>query len=364
MVFCFHYGVSAHAGTQWVDQAMYVTTGLWPGVDLFFVLSGFLITGILLDTRDDPHFFRNFYARRALRIFPLFYGVLFLLVALTPILHLQWRPGHLAQFFYVSNIAGHVDPTLNDLLPAVSLTHFWSLAVEEQFYIIWPMIVLRARDESTLLKVCAGSILGGFVLRCLLLWLVPYHAQEWSYGELPTHSDGLICGAVAAVLVRRTELPTLILRTRLPFVLSFLCIVWMAVHYDGFGYHEAGMTAFVYPVLAVFFTCVLLRTIQSGTLFHWFGRTRFLRFFGKYSYGMYVYHVLFFPLASKMLRPAQRLMHSQVLGGLLYVFVVLALTCVVSVLSFQLYERPWLRLKSRFSYSKPRNSASKLAAAS
>jgi peptidoglycan/LPS O-acetylase OafA/YrhL len=124
------------------------------------------------------------------------------------------------------------------------------------------------------------------------------------------------------------------------------------------------MTAFVYPVLAVFFTCVLLRTIQSGTLFHWFGRTRFLRFFGKYSYGMYVYHVLFFPLASKILRPAQQLMHSQVLGGLLYVFVVLALTCVVSVLSFQLYERPWLRLKSRFSYSKPRNSASKLAAAS
>nr|WP_256369992.1 acyltransferase [Granulicella sp. S190] len=362
MVFCFHYGASAHTGARWVEQAMYVTTGLWSGVDLFFVLSGFLITGILLDTREDPKYFRNFYARRALRIFPLFYGVLFLLVALTPVFHLQWRPGHLAQFFYLGNVAGHVDFTLNDLPPAVSLTHFWSLAVEEQFYLIWPLVVLRARDGSRLIRVCAGAIAGGFALRCLLLWLVPNHAQEWSYGELPTHSDGLLCGAIAAVLLRRTELSTLIRWTRLPFALSLVGMAGLAVHYVGFGYHDVGMTLFVYPLLAVFFTCVLLRTVQRGTVFHWLGGTRGLRFFGKYSYGMYVYHVLFFPLAARLLLPSQRLVHSKAWGGMLYVAEVLVLTCIVSVLSYQLYERHWLRLKSRFSYSRPKGAESSFAA--
>jgi peptidoglycan/LPS O-acetylase OafA/YrhL len=344
---------------------MLITTGLWCGVDLFFVLSGFLITGILLDTRDDPNYFRNFYARRALRIFPLFYGVLFLLVALTPLLHLKWRLGHIAQFFYLGNIAGHVDASLNDLPPAVNLVHLWSLAVEEQFYLVWPLVVLWVNRRSVLLRVCLGAIGFSFLLRCLLLWLVPNHAQEWSYGELPTHCDGLLCGAIAAILIRSIDLSVLIRRSRVLFLLSFLAIALLAKHCTGFGYHDVAMTAFVYPVLAVFFTCILLRTIQTGTLFSWLGQSRILRFFGKYSYGMYVYHVLFFPVVSRLLPLMQRLVHSRTWGGFAYVLLVLGLTCVVSVLSYQIYERPWLTLKSRFSYVKPKpTAATDLATAS
>jgi peptidoglycan/LPS O-acetylase OafA/YrhL len=364
LVFLFHYGMSAHAEARWVPYATLVTTGLWIGVDLFFVLSGFLITGILLDTREDPNYFLNFYARRALRIFPLFYGVLFLLIALTPFLHLKWRPGHAAQFFYVGNVACNIDPSLNDLLPAVHLVHLWSLAVEEQFYLIWPLIVFWVSSRRSLIRVCIGAICFSFLLRCFLLCLIPNYAQAWSYGELPTHCDGLLCGAIAAILVRSTDVSTLVRKSRFLFFLSFLGLSLLALQRGGFDYHSPAMTAFVYPLLAVFFTCILLRTIQSGTFFSRLGRTRILRFFGKYSYGMYIYHVLFFPIVSRLLPPLQRLLHSRAWGGVAYVLVVLGLTCIVSVLSYQLYEKHWLRLKSHFSYTKPKSAVSNLASVS
>ncbi len=146
----------------------------------------------------------------------------------------------------------------------------------------------------------------------------------------------------------------LVRRSRVLFFLSLLGLSWLAVHYGGFGYHNIGMTAFVYPLLAVFFTCILLRTIQPGTFFSWLGRTPILRFFGKYSYGMYIYHVLFFPVVCRLLPPMQRLLHSRTWGGVAYVLVILGLTCILSVLSYQFYERPWLRIKSRFGYTKPK----------
>ena len=184
----------------------WLAAGGWAGVDLFFVLSGFLITGILLDTRDSKFYFRNFYARRILRIFPLFYGVLLVLLLATPILHLLWRPGHILYFFYLGNIAGHIDPSLNFVLPAVNLTHTWSLAVEEQFYLVWPLVIWLVFDRRNLVRVCFGLIGFGFVLRAGLLLAVPGASIEWCYGELPTHADGLLCGAILAVLIRSAAL--------------------------------------------------------------------------------------------------------------------------------------------------------------
>lgn len=113
LVFIHHYGLTTHCNERWILALGALAGGGWVGVDLFFVLSGFLITGILLDTRDDNSYFLNFYARRVLRIFPLFYGVLLMLLLATSILHLHWRPGHIAYFFYLGNVAGHIDPSLN-----------------------------------------------------------------------------------------------------------------------------------------------------------------------------------------------------------------------------------------------------------
>ena len=125
LVFARHYGLTQHLHAGPLLVASRLSEAGWVGVDLFFTLSGFLITGILLDTQKDPHYFRNFMARRALRIFPLYYGVLFVLLASTPLLHSQWHLGHIAYFFYVGNIATAIHPQLVDLAP--HFTFFASL---------------------------------------------------------------------------------------------------------------------------------------------------------------------------------------------------------------------------------------------
>src|SRR2546427_8382575 len=145
----------------------------WMGVDLFFVLSGFLITGILLDTRGQPGWWPNFIARRALRIFPLYYGALTVLFVLLPRLARWSEP----QFTTLqANQTWYWTYTVN-LLAALtqgrgtplSTLHFWSLSVEEQFYLIWPLIVWACKPRS-LLRVIGLIVIGGlsFLLRVVL----------------------------------------------------------------------------------------------------------------------------------------------------------------------------------------------------
>jgi peptidoglycan/LPS O-acetylase OafA/YrhL len=137
----------------------------WTGVDLFFVLSGFLITGILYDSLGGPRFFRNFYIRRALRIFPVFYGFFLLLFLLTPLLHLRYDVHLLSFFFYVGNLVTpladlvHRNPTVifmhrhGSTFAVCNIGHLWSLCVEEQFYLIWPAVVWFARDRRKLMTI-------------------------------------------------------------------------------------------------------------------------------------------------------------------------------------------------------------------
>lgn len=347
-VFCFHYGVTTHATTGWAHAAAFAMGGGWMGVDMFFVLSGFLITGILLDTRDSPHYYRNFFARRALRIFPLFYGVMLLLLLLTPVLHLQWHLAHIAYFFYLGNIAGDINVYWNDVQPAVALTHTWSLAVEEQFYLLWPFVVLRVSNRRTLLKVCVAAMAGSMVLRLMFLHLSPSGAA-WSYGELPTHCDGLLCGAIVAVLVRKYDVVTLVRNSRGPMIVSLSGLFGIWWFYGNLNFESPWMTLAGYPLLAIFLACILVRAIRPGSVVAKIGQNRILRFFGKYSYGMYIFHWLFVLALTPFLRVLQNKLHSRTLGSLAFMVSVLAGTSIVSVLSYELYEKRWLKLKSRFS---------------
>ena len=128
----------SHTRSTLLNAAIAFCSFGWIGVDLFFVLSGFLITGILYDTVDSPSFFLNFYARRFLRIFPLYYGSLAALLILSGTLGIDWQGSEYILLGYLQNV-----PPLNlHLTPTVHryTAHFWSLAVEEQFYLLWPCI--------------------------------------------------------------------------------------------------------------------------------------------------------------------------------------------------------------------------------
>ncbi len=107
MVFAFHYAGGAASG-QLLHNVSIMRLQGWRALDLFFALSGFLITGVLYDTRNDSHFFKRFYARRALRIFPVYYLLALVLLALTAVFHYAWRPQHLLFLVYIGNFCGGV----------------------------------------------------------------------------------------------------------------------------------------------------------------------------------------------------------------------------------------------------------------
>ena len=159
MMHAMFFGVPLPGGPQLLDATIYARlVGLgWCGVDVFFVLSGFLITGILVRSKEAPHYLRNFYARRALRIFPLYYAVLVLLLFVLP------RPsatgGEIAAYFlYVQNF---VQAFGGDTHPDLARDVTWSLAIEEQFYLVWPTVVLFAK-RRTLVRIAAAMV--GFAI--------------------------------------------------------------------------------------------------------------------------------------------------------------------------------------------------------
>jgi peptidoglycan/LPS O-acetylase OafA/YrhL len=352
MVFFRHYGMTSHATNIWLKSAFFICFGGWMGVDLFFVLSGFLITGILLDTRELPTYFTNFYARRALRIFPLYYTVLAILVVLTPWLHLQWHKGHWAYAFYAGNVAYSLNPSLSSVQPYVSFLHLWSLAIEEQFYLVWPFVVMMVANRRRLAWICGGLSACGLILRVgLLAWLPRGDAYEWCYAQLPTHMDGLLYGALGAIIVRALPLELALSwgRRVVPFAFGTLILV---IAFGGIDFHSVLMIVLGFPALAATFACTVLFALRSGSVVNRIGNLSMLRFVGRYSYGMYVYHILFWPWLARMQPWLQAHLHSAVLGGVCFTLLMLGGTIVVAVASYELYEKQWLRLKRMFAYEK------------
>ena len=312
------------------------------GVDLFFVLSGFLITGILFDTAHKQARIKNFYARRALRIFPLFYGVLFGFLLLTPVLHLHWRPGHLMYFFYMQNMTGFMG--LQSPGNKMVIVHFWSLAVEEQFYLLWPFVVWAFPDRKKLLKICGGIMLAVLALRVgLVLYGVNMQAI---YPLLPTRADSLICGSALALLVRGSaKLGTVARVTMLISGMGTLAVV-VTMQYGLIG--EKFLTSVGYTFNALFFTCIVYFAQTNRGWIARIGRQAWLRFLGRYSYGLYIYQGMLLLFLMPLVYPLQTAVHSVVLGGVLFIVLSMALILGISMLSYHFFEEPILRLKARF----------------
>lgn len=343
-VFCYHFG-GGHQSRNFIVHAWSLAAGAgWMGVDLFFVLSGFLITGILFDTSHKQGRVKNFYVRRALRIFPLFYGVLFAFLALTPILHLRWHFGHLLYFFYMSNMAGLLDPGLQSPGDKMVIIHFWSLAVEEQFYLLWPFVVWFVKDRRKLLWICLGIILSVLALRSILV--LHGVSNAYIFPLLPTRADSLLCGGALALLVRGpARLESL---ARVIIVVTGVLTLGIVRALAAGPRGEALLSGVGYTVIALFFTCVVYFAQRGGGWVAYLGRQGWLRFLGRYSYGLYIYQGLLLFSLMPLVDNFQRLVHSALLGGLLFIAFSLALIIGISMLSYHLFEGPILKLKSRF----------------
>jgi peptidoglycan/LPS O-acetylase OafA/YrhL len=335
------------------------------GVDLFFVLSGFLITGLLLEAKGQPHYFRNFYARRTLRIFPLYYVVLAVLFLVLPALvtpspllevarrHQAWLWTYTTNFYiaYTSSWAS-----------LTYVSHFWSLAIEEHFYLLWPLLVFAFRRQ-VLEWICIGIVAGGLALR---IGLVTAGVSELSVSVLtPCRIDTLAVGALLAILLRRDTLaPRLLARAGVAAILLFAAVVAVSA----FGV----LTGWALPVLheirgslyAFFFGALTLVSLGRSTNAAWTARLfqgRLLSFLGKYSYGLYVYHGLFtwYLLDVRANERLDRWFHGHhALTLLARVVLGVGVSLVVAVLSYELMEKRFLALKRYFASEAKRAPAS------
>ena len=354
LVFADHFGGGAHGG-RLLNMINPVRERGWVGVDLFFVLSGFLITGILFDTRHDSHFFKRFFARRSLRIFPVFYLVAAVLLLLTPVFQYQWRWGQLPFLVYLGNFWGNADFSLYDVHsrnhPAakVMIGHLWSLCVEEQFYLLWPLVVWNVRDRVRLLQtaIFISTIALGLRLG-MVLWLDPVIAERWIVRTLPFRMDSLLLGGVLALLLRGPNADRWQRRSKwilLGSLALLLAIIRLSPQYDSPWLLTAGLTLTATASAGLIGTA-LRRESNVFRMFHLWP----LRLLGRYSYGFYIFHMLYGWAWIQLLVLVTRRLHSLALGGVVALSANLVTTFLVSMLSYELYERRFLRFKRHFEY--------------
>jgi peptidoglycan/LPS O-acetylase OafA/YrhL len=319
----------------------------WIGVDLFFVLSGYLITTILLRERGGPRFFRSFYLRRAARILPLYYAFLGCYAAYVVAVDSPARLTTLGwPLAFATNIALglHGDGAIPH-----EIQHLWSIAIEEQFYLVFPVFVLLL-SRTALRVMCASGILTALVFRMALRPDLP------TCGFLtPARCDGLLVGALVAALMTpggiHEGLPSSVRAARWALGGTFAAlasfVVWRGslmgadVIVDVYG--RTPLNLFFGAVVAA---CVLLpgsplvRALSVAPL----------RFFGRYSYGMYVLHM---PVIAGLLahhatvRRFSLATGSVLAGYALFLTIATSATLVAALASFFALERPFLRMRER-----------------
>ena len=322
------------------------------GVDLFFVLSGFLITGILVDSRGREHYFRNFYARRTLRIFPLYYAVVaFSLVILPHIPNPKAANfGRIAgdevwYWLYLSNfsIAAH-----NAFRHAI-LDISWSLAIEEQFYLVWPAVVYFASPKQ-LKRICIALIVAAPLLRTVAALM----GTGWIaiYVLTPMRVDALAYGALVAILLREGRL--LARRRAAGWLTMGGATIWLGVGVLTDAYREIPVAqVVVYSAIGACFAglLVLVLTAAETSRLRRIFRNRALIMLGLYSYGLYLFHLPLRALVrDTFFGPARfpRLDGSALPGQLLFYAISIAVSLVAAYASWHLYEKWFLRLKRHF----------------
>jgi len=345
-------------------HAQYFELG-WIGVQFFFVLSGFLITSILLDMRKalpTGGYFIKFYGRRFLRIFPLYYFYLLLMGGLTAwLISIPYRPGYMKVFaeqvryayFYVYNF--FFTTVFHN--PAFFFEHLWSLSVEEQFYIFWPLLIFlipeRFQKRFFLMCIALGPIfrIAFYFVHASGEFRIFRPVVAEALYPLPfTHIDAFAFGAY----ISRYAIPKV--KEQFYILLGLIPLVGFATQFLATGQFGA-FSAFGYPLLLpdgykfiwgysllnYFFAVAILAVAREG-MFNRFLEWSPMRYLGKISYGLYVFHqpVIWFAFEIRDLGLEENMVQP------IATFIAFFGTLLIAALSYNLMEKPILSLKDRF----------------
>lgn len=314
----------------------------WSGVDLFFLLSGFLITGKILETAGRADFYKIFYLRRIQRIFPAYYSLVFLFLIVLPVLspssitnsyrqliHLQWYYWAFAINFYNA---------LHGWTQQIILVPLWSVACEVQFYLLWPIIVMFFLKRSLNLIWVFVSIIVVALATRLILPSFPLHVNVARYVLMPARLDGFATGGLLYYLMHTNQYTQWFRKGWVLALLAFVtvvCIVWRT----GMEWRLASDTASWYgnTLNVLFWAGIMAQALQPGWAARFF-RQRWLIISGKYSYGMYLVHVPVKVLLSKW---GEQLGYQ--LEGVVPALVFSSISLLVAMVSFHLLEKRFLQ---------------------
>ena len=323
------------------------------GVELFFILSGFLITGILVDSKKSNKYFRSFYARRFIRIFPLYYLVLAISFLVLPhLLDIDDAGKHVInnQFWlwtYTSNISHFLgfssdwDTSLN--FP--SFGHFWSLCVEEHFYIFWPLVIYLVKEKFLKTTMWLIVALSSFSV----IWIYIYPNYLPILGWTTIKCSGILSlGGLLALEYKNKpnwdQISMLAKKLVLPFFLLFVLSHFIPRRYD------------IFPVVTYFtsiiaFLLVLIVALNNNKITNKCFNRKWLYFIGKISYGIYIYHGMLRPYFKTYLYNNIIVeIDDSIIATILYTILATSISIFIAWVSWELIEKPILRLKKYFKY--------------
>lgn len=357
-----HNAGGVHGGRDSLPLKLWaiITNAGWVGVQLFFALSGFLITSILLESRGRPGYYKSFYARRALRIMPLYYAFLIFIIFIAP--HFQLfsplvvtTPPSTA--WYWTYLTNWIEP-FADMPPA--LVHLWSLAVEEQFYLAWPLVVAALANRK-LMWWCMAIIVSSLLFRLSFHEFLSTNSEQVAaYTFTIARWDAIALGAIVAIIARDANLRAKF-NAHIGLLLTLSAVVAVTVIGLERGLPAVGTIgerigqplAGVVSALLVL-ACVLTVTEKvpnkSATVLAGVFSVRWLRLLGKYSYAIYLFQT---PVRLVLLSKAPAVFDSGTPTErfwllMAFIGIVLGVSWILALITWRILEAPILRLKRYF----------------
>lgn len=318
------------------------------GVELFFILSGYLITRILLASKSSSHYFFNFYTRRFLRIFPLYYLVLFLCFIIYPIFYTvpaealnvidnQWKLwAYISNTHFINYVMWDVD-----LFP--NFGHFWSLSVEEHFYLVWPFLVFYVPKKYLLKTMVLISIFS------LSTWFLGQYIEFLSWTSIQ-YAASLSLGGIVAYYENfdKQKLDKFVNFSRKYFFILVFIFLLFGFLPRSLGYEREILIHF-YSLFV--FLALLLIAIFNNNKENKFFNSKFLIFIGKISYGLYVFHALLRPFFKEYIYYEFLLKFENINGMvliILYTIISIAISIFLAWLSWNYFESKVLKYKHKF----------------
>ena len=317
--------------------------GSWVFMEMFFVMSGFLITGILIDSKSKEGYYKKFILRRVLRVFPLYYICLIILFFLIPATWLDlsyYRSHQLWFWFYIENWLY----ALQGWPKVKALHHFWSLAIEEQFYIFWPFVVYVFSTKN-LLRFCIFLFFFSIVFRntgMMMGFVMPF-----PYVATFARMEGIALGALIAILIRNNKSVLEKLAAPVTIISGFLIVVLFitarSMNFQHFIHYSIN-----YSMVDLFFAGMITLTIAKNELplLKRIFNSPVMKQLGVMSYCIYIFHYPILVLAEYNLdNYFYRLTGSEGLAKLLYRLVAFAITIPIVLFFHKKIEVPLWRYK-------------------